>query len=290
MTSAADETRKPRRTTESVVRAFVNSPLSGLAPWIVMSLFSGPGRFEESVAAALGIALLVVFASWKIGNSIKLMEWFDVAFFVVLCVIGALATRAMIEWLELWAGEIVNLALVCFALGSILLRRPFTLEYAKEQTPEEFWDSPIFIRTNYVITWAWTAAFGVSAIAGAIGDAVFDDAGNFWTGWIIQIGATVFAIAFTEFYPDYGPNKAMQKAGIDTEPPVSIARLFDWVPVFVLIVGIAGLVTDSTSTVVGWVLIVVGAVGMRVMRMVFPDPTHDDRGESAAAAGDPAQS
>ncbi|MDL9949040.1 hypothetical protein QSJ19_26390, partial [Gordonia sp. ABSL11-1] len=276
MTSDPDVTSKPKRTGESVIRAFVNSPLSGLAPWIVMSLFSGPGRFEESVAAALGIALLVVFASWKIGNSIKLMEWFDVVFFVVMCVIGILASPGMITWLELWAGEIVNLALVVFAFGSILLRRPFTLEYAREQTPEEFWDNPLFIRTNYVITWAWAAAFAVSAIAGAIGDAVFDDAGNFWTGWIIQIGATVFAISFTEFYPDYGPNKALQKMGVETEPPVSIARLFDWLPVFVLIVGIAGLVTDSTSAVVGWVLIVVGAVGVRVMRSLFPNPKKAD--------------
>lgn len=248
-----------------------------------MSLFSGPGRFEESVSAALGIALLVIFASWRLGSSIKLMEWFDVAFFVVMCIIGVVASAAVITWLELWAGELVNLALVVFALGSILIRRPFTLEYAREQVSEEFWDNPLFIRTNYVITWAWAAAFGVSAVAGAIGDAVLKDAGNFWTGWIIQIGAIVFAISFTQFYPDYGPNKAMQKQGIETEPPLPIVRLFDWVPLFVLIVGIAGLVTDSTPTVVGWVLIVVGAVGIWAIRNFFPERTDTDTGTDAAA-------
>ena len=40
---------------------------------------------------------------------------------------------------------------------------------------------------------------------------------------------------FTEFYPDYGPPKAMAEMGLATEPPVSVARLFDWLPVFVLI-------------------------------------------------------
>ncbi|MEE4022077.1 hypothetical protein V1Y59_03215 [Gordonia sp. PKS22-38] len=285
MTSASGGSAHPARGS-SLVRAFVNSPLSGLAPWILMAVLSGPGRFEESVSAALGLALLVVFASWRLGNSIKLLEWFDVAFFAVLCVIGLFATASMITWLELWAGEIVNLALVTFALGSVLIRRPFTLEYAKEQKPEEFWESPIFIRTNYVITGAWAAAFGVSAIAGLIGDAVLGTSDNFWLGWIIPIGATVFAIAFTEFYPDYGPPRAMQQMGVDTDPPVSIARLFDWLPVFVLIVGIAGLVTDSTTTVLGWILIVVGAVGIRLMGKLFPDTKKSGSGDDGASATD----
>uniref|UniRef100_UPI003D93FFBE hypothetical protein n=1 Tax=Gordonia sp. B7-2 TaxID=3420932 RepID=UPI003D93FFBE len=254
----------------SLVRAFLNSPLAGLAPWIVMSVFTGPGRYEEAVSAALGLAILVVFANWRLGNTIKLLEWFDTAFFAVLAAIGLFASTGTIEWLELWGGEIANVALVCFALGSIVIRRPFTLEYAREQVDSEFWEQPLFIRTNYVITWAWVAAFAVSAIAGAIGDAVLDDSGNFWTGWIVQIGATVFAIAFTEFYPDYGPNRALAKQGIETDPPASLARLFDWVPVFVLIVGIIGLVTDSTSTTLGVTLIVVGAVGIGAMRRFFP--------------------
>ncbi|MCF3939192.1 hypothetical protein VX037_05455 [Gordonia sp. Z-3] len=285
MTSSSGAGSVPRRRGASLVRAFVNSPLSGLAPWIVMALFSGPGRFEESVSAALGLALLVIFASWRLGNSIKLLEWFDAVFFGVMCVIGLIASSSVIDWLELWGGELVNIALVTFALFSVVIRRPFTIEYAKEQTPEEFWDSPIFVRTNYVITWAWVAAFGVSAIAGLIGDAVLDTSDNFWTGWIIQIGATVFAIAFTEFYPDYGPPKAMAEMGLATEPPVSVARLFDWLPVFVLIVGIAGLVTDSISSVLGWILIVVGAVGIKLMRVFFPDEPKPGAGETDASAG-----
>ncbi|GAC70109.1 hypothetical protein GS4_32_00530 [Gordonia soli NBRC 108243] len=252
------------------MRAVLNSPIAGLAPWIVMSLFTGPGRFEEAVAGALGLALLVVFANWRLGNSVKLLEWFDTAFFLILAGIGLFASARVISWMELWGGEIANVALVAFALGSILIRRPFTLEYAKEATDPELWSSPIFIRTNYVITWAWVAAFGVSAIAGAIGDAVLDDAGNFWTGWIIQIGATVFAVSFTEFYPDYGPNKALAKMGVETDPPVSLVRLFDWIPAFVLIVGIMGLVTDSVSSTVGWVLVAVGAVAIGVMHRLFP--------------------
>lgn len=46
---------------------------------------------------------------------------------------------------------------------------------------------------------------------------------------------------------------------------------FDWLPIFVLITGISGLVTESVGTTVGVVLIVVGAGGTVFMRRVFPD-------------------
>ena len=260
----------------SAVQTVLNSPFAGLAPWIVMSLFTGPGRFEGAVSGALGIALLVVFANWRLGNSIKLLEWFDTVFFAIFAVIGLVASTGLIEWLELWGGEIANIALVVFAVGSILIRKPFTLEYAREEVDPELWEQPIFIRTNYVITGAWALAFATSAIAGAIGDAVLDDAGNFWTGWIIQIGAIIFAVAFTEWYPDYGPNKQLAAQGIPTDPPAPIIRLFDWVPVFVLIVGIAGLVTDSTTAIVGRILTAVGAVGIFLLRNLFPATTSTD--------------
>ena len=270
----------------NLLRAFINSPFSGLAPWILLSMISGPGRFEEAASAALGVAIMVLFVNWRLGGSIKLLEWFDVAFFGIYALIGLFASNAVIEWLELWGGEVSNIALVSFAVGSILLRRPFTLEYAREQVDEQFWEQPIFIRTNYVITWAWAAAFGVQALSGLFGDLVLHTSNNFWTGWIIQIGAIIFAIAFTEFYPDYGPNKAMQKLGLETEPPVSVARLFDWLPIFILITGIAALVTDSTSTTVGVTLIVVGVVGGLAFRRIFPDDRPATAGTPPTSAGD----
>jgi hypothetical protein len=271
---AGGGTSRPRR----LVRAILASPIAGMSPWILMSLLSGPGTFDDAAAAALGLSLALVILNHQHGSSIKPLEVFDTIYFAVMAALAYVASDAVVAWLELWAGEMSNIALVLFSLGSIALRSPFTLQYARETTPKEYWDQPLFLRTNYVITWAWTLAFLVGAVSGFIGDAVLNDPNNFWTGWIIQIGAIVFAIAFTEFYPEYGPNKAMQKAGLDTDPPRSIARLFDWLPIFVLITGISGLVTESVGTTVGVVLIVVGAGGTVLMRRVFPDPATPARG------------
>ena len=51
--------------------AFLQSPFAGLAPWIVMSLLSGPGRFEESVATALGLSILFLVLGHRRGGTLK---------------------------------------------------------------------------------------------------------------------------------------------------------------------------------------------------------------------------
>ncbi|MEV0355876.1 hypothetical protein AB0H71_07385 [Nocardia sp. NPDC050697] len=249
---------------------FVESPLAGLAPWIVMSLFNGPGRFEEAVAAAFGFALLVFVAGRRRRTSVKLLELFDLAFFGTLAVIGILASPGAIEWLALWAGEISNIALALFALGSLLGRVPFTLQYAREQTPREYWESPLFLRVNYAITGVWAAAFGVNALLGFLADGVLHDPDDFWTGWVLQIGSTLFAIAFTEWYPEYAPNRAAQAAGEPTDPPRPVARLLDWFPPYLIGVGVAGLITDGTQAAAGIGLIVAGVAGGAVLRRAAP--------------------
>lgn len=258
-----DGASAPISVTRHALSALLNSPLAGMAPWILMAVISGPGRFEAAAATAFVLSVFLIVATHRRGTSVKLLEVFDAVYFGVMAILALFAAPGLLRWLEYWGGEMANLALVLFALGSIIVRVPFTLQYAREQTEEQYWHVPLFIHINYVITWAWVLGFGISAAAGFYGDAVLHDPGNFWTGWIIQIGGTVFAAAFTEFYPDYATYRAAEKAGTAAGmPPKRFFHLFDWIPVFVLAIGISGLVTDSLHTVTGVVLIVLGAIGM----------------------------
>ena len=265
-TPVSDDTVDPRTRPDAgaLFRAFLNSPLAGLAPWIVMSILSGPGRFELSVLVALALSLTFVVAGHQRHSRYKLMEVFDLIFFAGFALIGILASPAQITWMETWAGEITNIVLTLFVLFTIVIRKPFTIEYAREQTPKEYWDTPMFVRINYQITWMWFAAFAVQAISGAYGDEVLRNNNNFWTGWVIQLAAVVFAAAFTEFWPDYASGKALG------EPTQSLWHLLDWLPVFILITGVAGLMTDGVPTIVGIVLIVLGIAGMLAMRRFVP--------------------
>ena len=244
-----------------LIDGYVRSPLAGLAPWILMAIVVGPGRFEEAASAALGLALLTLWIGKRRGVPVHALEVFGVAYFGVLAILGLVASDGAIEWLALWAGELSNIALATFAIVTLLIRRPFTLAYAKDTAPPEHWDSPVFLRINYAISAVWAGAFVVSAAAGAYGDAILGDNDNFWLAWIVPLGALIFAGAFTEFYPDRATG----------ESDASWARAFDWLPLFVVITGIVGWVSDEIPDTLGIALIVVGSIGSAVMRKMFPD-------------------
>jgi hypothetical protein len=273
--AATDETKPSEPVAESPKQSsfidnFLKSPFSGIAPWIVLSVFSSPGRFEEAAAAALGLSLLVLWLSYRRGIGVHSLEVFGVLVFAIFAVLGLIAPHNVIGWLELWAGEVTNISLAAFAIFTLLIRRPFTLAYAKETTPQEYWESFLFLRINYAITSAWAAAFVFAAIVGAIGDAVLHDSGNFWTGWVLQLAAIFAAVAFTEFYPDYASAKAANAAG-QPQPLPSIVRIFDWLPTFVLAVGIYGWVSGVLPDAVGIGMIVAGIVGAAVIRRFGAD-------------------
>jgi hypothetical protein len=197
---ALDRPHQPRSPGQ-IVDAVLDNPLVGLSPWIVYALIEGGGRLEESSAIAFGVALAVVLLGLLRGGKPKLLEWTDTIFFAALAIFVAVAGADTHAWLERWSGEIANLALVVIALGSIALRQPFTLAYAKENAPRELWDNPAFLRTNYLITWVWAIAFVIEAASGFFGDLVLDDSNNLWTGWIIQTLPLIWAAQFTIWYP-----------------------------------------------------------------------------------------
>jgi hypothetical protein len=237
-----------------LIRKILNSPISALSPWIVMAVLNGENRFELSAGIAFAMSATLLGASLLLGQSPKLLEFADVTFFAILSIIGLVASDSTIHWLENYAGEISNIALVLIALGSILIRTPFTLQYAREETDRSLWDNPVFIHINYVITWFWTGAFFVGAVSGFIGDVVIDNSNNLWTGWIIQVGAIIVAIQFTQWYPDYGSAKAQG------EPAPPVAKLLIPLAGYIVPVGILALVFDAAPTWVGVGLIILGSV------------------------------
>ncbi|MFD9083913.1 hypothetical protein [Streptomyces erythrochromogenes] len=249
------------RTAKGPVAGFLDNPVVGMAPWIIFSLLVGPGRFELAVGLALAAAVALIGVGHLVnrGSSWKLLELADVVFFASMAVIGALVNEGTLRWLETYAGEVANIALAVIAFGSMAVRMPFTLQYAREQVDPSLWHTRGFLRTNYMITGAWGIAFLIAAAAGAYGDLVLHNPNNIWTGWIIQILAIVAAVKFTVWYPDVARARAVREAsGLPPEPTRWAGFL---VPLAGLLVpiGIAVLIFDNMWWL-GVALIVVGSL------------------------------
>jgi len=267
------EPDKPDATVQksTFIDGFLRSPFSGIAPWVLMAIVSGPGRFGQAAAAALTLTLIVMWAGNRRGIKVHSLEVFGAVVFAVFVALGIVGSPTLLSWLELWAGEITNGALAAYALTTIVIRRPFTISYARDTVDSEHWNSPLFVRVNYILSAVWAGAFLINTVVGSFGDAVLRDGDNFWTGWIVQLAVTLAAVAVTEFYPDYARAKFLAATGESSDRPPSFGKLAEWLPGFVIGIGIAGWVSDSFSAGVGIALIVVGMLAGAVMRKLFPE-------------------
>jgi hypothetical protein len=106
-----------------------------------------------------------------------------------------------------------------------------------------------------------------------MGNSILHDGDNFWTGWILQLAAMLAAVGLTEFYPEHARAQYQAAMGEAMPDPPSIARAMDWVPPFVVAIGIAAWATDSLPVPVNIALIVVGIVAGGLMKKYFPGPT-----------------
>jgi hypothetical protein len=175
--------------------------LLAFAPFLVFALVD---RFVSPVAGltsgALVAAALVMRDAVSRNKKVKVLE------VGTLILFGALAVYAMFGKMPssiIWARLCVDVGLLLIVLISMATRCPFTLQYAREGSPETLWNEPEFIRVNYIITAVWAAAFAVMVAA----DLVMFYMPNIpirvgiWTT-IIAIFA---AVKFTSWYPNRKP-------------------------------------------------------------------------------------
>jgi hypothetical protein len=93
----------------------------------------------------------------------------------------------------------VDAGLLGIVLVSLAIGRPFTIQYAREQVPEQFWASPIFTSVNRAITWVWAAAFAVMVAADAAAEWV--SAIPIWVDVVVSIAAFLAAVWWSRWYP-----------------------------------------------------------------------------------------
>ena len=125
--------------------------------------------------------------------------------------LGGLALYTLLgrpTWSVIGVRLAVDAGLLAIVLASMVLGRPFTLQYAREQVAPEHWDAPEFIRTNYVITAVWAAAFAVMVAAELALLTLPDVPRGIGIGAIIL--ALVGAVKFTGWYPDRVKARAVQ--------------------------------------------------------------------------------
>ncbi len=181
---------------------------AGFAPWIVYWILIGSVSFRTAVLIAFLLSLIVTVQSLVRGGRPKLLEVGGTIAFAILVVI-TFATND--HFLEQWIQPLTNASLFVIALASVLMGKPFTLQYAVESvTPEEA-AKPGFTYINTIITWVWVVAFGIMTVASIFppaieGDATIHEGGDTLSivgYWVIPFTALGLAAIFSAKFPDW---------------------------------------------------------------------------------------
>jgi len=92
----------------------------------------------------------------------------------------------------------VDVGIFAVSLGSMLLRYPFTVQYALESVPSEIAAMPGFSSANYTITGVWTAASLLMMLANAA--VLYVPGLPIWLGLAVAFAARNSAVFFTKWY------------------------------------------------------------------------------------------
>lgn len=187
-------------------------------PWIAYWSLSGPGLVVPGVIVALTGALALNIYRFRVGKP-KLMDAVTLAFFGLHFVFTAILRS---ELFVVYGGVLVYIALALMAWGSLAARSPFTYQYARDDWPREYWQDPLFRRTNEIITLVWAVIFTL--------DIALNSAALAWPSHEILL-ATVFpnvllvpGIAFSIFFPQWFPRRVLAQEITHWERP------FGWRP------------------------------------------------------------
>ena len=174
-----------------------------LAPYAAFAMLMLVISATVSLFAAAVLCLAVIANDMLRGRSIKMLGAGSAILFTALGCYLAL-------WDSAWSISAVKLTVdagvLAIALVSLAIRKPFTLQYAREMVDAETAQLPGFLTANYVITWAWAFAFLLMIIANAL--LIYLPGLPLWSGLAIAFAARSTAIYFTRWYPQYRKAKA----------------------------------------------------------------------------------
>jgi hypothetical protein len=173
--------------------------LLAFAPFLVFAVLDRiVGPTVGLTAGALTSAALLARDVLTPGRTPKILEIGTALLF------GGLAGYALLgglTWSVIGVRLCVDAGLLVIVLVTLLLGRPFTLQYAREQVAPELRADPRFIRTNTVITGVWALAFAVMVAAEAA--LLLVPSLPHRAGVIAIVAALVGAVKFTGWYPDH---------------------------------------------------------------------------------------
>jgi hypothetical protein len=169
-----------------------------LAPFGSFALLMLVTSAQISLFATAAICLAVIGIDVVRGRSVKMLGAGSV---VVFSGIGAYVTQIDPNLSHSAVKLAADVGVFAISLVSIVMRKPFVLQYALEEVDAATAKLPGFLKATYIITWVWTGAFVLMIIGNAL--MIYVPGLPFWSSLVIAVAARNSAAYFTTWYPQY---------------------------------------------------------------------------------------
>jgi hypothetical protein len=183
------------------------SPIAMILGFVPVLIFAVLANISQDLAlwAAFAAAFAVGIRDFAREQMLRLLDVGSTVLFGALALYaGFLQPAITIEMTRL----VVDIGFCLLAFASILLRSPFTLQYAREQAPRELWGTRRFVLANYALTLFWALAFAGMAAADAISNIHKELPRSFDAA--VGLVVLIVAVALTARYPAYLRARAAQ--------------------------------------------------------------------------------
>jgi hypothetical protein len=127
------------------------------APWVAFLLIARDSLLRVKVGLIVGFALSIGLGAAKTNKGVIL--WASVVF-LILCDDCSCRHERRVDACVAWV--LANGTLATAMWFTLLVKRPFTPEYAKEHIAPSLWSSPRFILTSDVISAVWALSLSLN--------------------------------------------------------------------------------------------------------------------------------
>ena len=127
-------------------------------PWIIYFTLVG-FQFLEIAPLAAVIATLIL--SFQALRKKFLLDWCTLIYFLMLSILYLLPLTKQIY---AYIPQISNFILPLIMWFSIIIKQPFTLQYARERVGKDYPLTPRFLFVNYSIAYVWAVGLTLMAV------------------------------------------------------------------------------------------------------------------------------
>ena len=184
------------------------------APWIILKIVSDLPFGDPLTMLRIAIVMAVLVSLYQSRKS-KIrgfLYWGNILFFV-LSFLLVVAFPQM--WFVTKMGLFAQIMLNIITWGSILVKKPFTMDYAKHHVPQKRWNDPAFLRKNYIITGVWGCYFLLGFISAEI--RIYEPGISHGLIEIVDNVAMLGAVFFTSLYSKH-KKKPPENSGSQGNP------------------------------------------------------------------------